>query len=70
MKRTSIFISLMCASLVLGACSALDKIGDKIDDDCRSGGTLETTQKYLDTWNQRLSDKGRLFRIDGITCLE
>ena len=68
MKRWKPLLILTCASLALGACSALDKIGDKIDAACESG-TLTATQGYVDQFNDYLSNKGRKYRIDGITCL-
>ena len=69
MKRTATLIALACASVALGGCSALDKVGDKIDSACE-GGTLTVTQSYVDNFNDYLANKGRKFRIDGITCLE
>lgn len=69
MKRELAFIILACACLALGACSALDKVGDKIDDSCEAG-TLTVTQGYIDQFNDHLANKGRKFRVDGITCLE
>lgn len=63
------FLFLACASLALGACSALDKVGDKIDAACELG-TGDLTQSYIDPYNDYLAGKGRKFRIDGITCLE
>ena len=67
MKRELAF--LICAGLALGGCSALDKVGDKIDTACTSG-TLTVTQSYVDNFNDYLANKGRKFRVDGITCLE
>ena len=57
---------LMCASL--SYCSVTDKVGDKIDDACEAG-TLDTTQGYVDQFNDYLANKGRKFRVDGLTCL-
>ena len=59
---------LMCASVALGACSATNKAGDKIDSACENG-TLDTTQGYVDQFNDYLANKGRKWRIDGLTCL-
>lgn len=66
MKRILILAAL---SVTLGACSTLDKIGDKIDASCEAG-TLTVTQSYVDNFNAHLASKGRKFRIDGITCLQ
>jgi len=68
MKPWNTFIFLACLSLLQG-CSTLDSIGDKIDAAC-AAGTLTTTQSYVDNFNAHLANKGRKFRIDGITCLE
>lgn len=58
------------AVLALSGCTALNTVGDAIDDDCRSGGKLKLSQSYLDNYNDYLANKGRLFKIDGITCLK
>lgn len=64
MKRTIAIVALF----LLGGCSALDKVGDTIDEKCEKGvGTL--TQSYIDPYNDYLAGKGRKFRIDGITCI-
>lgn len=69
MKLRKPFVFLACLSLALGACSTLDAVGDKIDAACETG-TLTVTQSYVDNFNDHLANKGRKFRIDGITCLE
>ena len=59
---------LACLSVALGACTAIDRVGDRIDDAC-AAGVLDTTQGYVDQFNDYLANKGRKFRIDGLTCI-